>query len=249
MVDSNQSGFVEQLTVKADICYNLRYFEPHGRQLSDPWSCRQSAIHQKFFFLEDRSAWVVIHQPLLFRESLQDAQLSTLSHPMALHIRYIRSATHHWREYLNYKNAELLFWVGQNCRPPAHWLMLTDKQDSKVSVPKPFNEFETDFSTTQNIHSIRRKLHHTISILDGILDVLANLAAHAELVGELMSLSLPARSVLRTELDQISSEMKSYKSVAQNLLQLSDDIRFMVSHRVQAFSDPFHYENILTMPQ
>jgi hypothetical protein len=102
-------------------------------------------------------------------------------------------------------------------------------QDAKVSVLKPFNEFETDFSMTQNMHSIRGKLHHTVSILNGILDVLTNLAAHAEVVGELMSLSLPVRSVLRTELDQISSKMKSHRSVAQSLLQFSDDICFMVS--------------------
>jgi hypothetical protein len=70
MVYFDQNGFVMQLTVKVDICYNLRYFEPYRRQLSDPWSCRQLAIYQKFFFPEDRLAWIVIYQPFLFRESL-----------------------------------------------------------------------------------------------------------------------------------------------------------------------------------
>lgn len=114
-VNFDGGGFaVLQLIVIADVCYNLRYVEPHGRHLSDPWSCRQSAIHQKFYFQEGRSAWTVIHQPLLFRESLEDARLGTTSHPMALHVRYIRSATYYWREHLNYRSSEVLSLVGQN---------------------------------------------------------------------------------------------------------------------------------------
>jgi hypothetical protein len=72
-------------------------------------------------------------------------------------------------------------------------------------------------------------MHITISILDGISTVLVNLAAHAELTGELMKLSPRARSGIRVELEQISSEIKSHMSTARSLLNISDDIRFMVS--------------------
>jgi hypothetical protein len=112
-------------------------------------------------------------------------------------------------------------------------------QDAKVSVPKPFNKFEIDFSSFQKLQSIRRKLRLMLSILGGILDVLANLAVHVELVGELIGLSLPACSVLRRELDQISSEIKSHRYTTQSLLGLSDDIRLMVSRRVLAHSTLF----------
>jgi hypothetical protein len=46
---------------------------------------------------------------------------------MALHIRYIRSATYYWRDYLNYKSSELLSLVGYNNRLSVHAFMLTDK--------------------------------------------------------------------------------------------------------------------------
>ncbi|OCK76318.1 hypothetical protein K432DRAFT_428802 [Lepidopterella palustris CBS 459.81] len=199
-----------------DICYNLRYFEPHGRQLSDPWSCRQSAIHQKFYFSKGTSAWTIIHQPITFRESLQSAQSGAFSHPMVMHIRYIRSANHHWRDYLNYKSSELL------------------SLDAIISVAKPFSEFQTDFATIQKVHSIRRKLHIAISILDGTSEVLMNLAAHADRVGELMRFSPCVCNGFRTELEQISSDIKSHKSTAQSLLKISDDIRYM-SRNVLAF--------------
>ena len=98
--------------LNGEVSYNLQFFEPHGRQLADPWSCRQSAIYQKFLLSENRSAWVVIYQPLLFHDSLQDAQIGALTHPMSLHLRYIRSATHYWRDYLKYRSSELLSFVG-----------------------------------------------------------------------------------------------------------------------------------------
>lgn len=102
-------------------------------------------------------------------------------------------------------------------------------QDAKVSIPKPFNEFTTGFPTIQELHSIRRKLHLVLSILDGNLETLSKLSTQAELVGELMGLNPPVLGSLGSELEQISSEMKSHKSTAQSLLRLSDDIRFMVS--------------------
>jgi hypothetical protein len=103
------------LTMHEDVCYNLRFFEPHGRQLADPWSCRQSAIHQKFYPSRGNSAWIIIHQPMALRENLQHAQSRSFLHPMAMHIRYIRSANYHWRDYLNYRNSELLSLV--SCCP------------------------------------------------------------------------------------------------------------------------------------
>jgi len=194
------------------VSYNLQFFEPHGRQLTDPWSCRQSAIHQKFLLSENRSAWVVIHQPLLFHDSLQDAQVGVLTHPMSLHIRYIRSATHYWRDYLKYRSSELLSF------------------DAKLSIPKPFNEFETGFAISQNITTIRGKLHQTISILDGMLEILIKLSNHAEAMGEWMRLSSSSRSMFQAELEQISNEMKSHRSVTNSLIRRSEDLRLTNEH-------------------
>jgi hypothetical protein len=105
---------------------------------------------------------------------------------------------------------------------------LTKEKDAKISVKKPFSEFETDFSQIQKLQAIRRKLHMAISILDGILDVLSNLTAHAKQVSELHALLLPDCSTLCTELEQLSIEMKSHKATVKSLLSISDDLRFMV---------------------
>jgi hypothetical protein len=93
-------GTLIQLTAATDICYNIRYFELHGRQSTDPWSCRQSAIYQKFYPSKNTSTCIIIHQPLTLCGSLRNARPGNLSHPMAIHIRYIRSTSHNWRDLL-----------------------------------------------------------------------------------------------------------------------------------------------------
>jgi hypothetical protein len=101
-------------------------------------------------------------------------------------------------------------------------------QDTKVSVKKPFNEFETDFSAIQRIQSIRRKLHLALPILDSILNILVSLTTEFEMVGQLMSLDLPIRNALHAELVQVWTEMKSHRSTAHGLLKISDDLRLTV---------------------
>jgi hypothetical protein len=90
-----------------DICYNIRYFEQHGRDLSDPWSCRQSAIFHKYDFHSSRSTWLIVHMPHLLRQSLEKSQNTASSHPLYFHIRFIRSAIFRWRDYLSWRAAEL----------------------------------------------------------------------------------------------------------------------------------------------
>jgi hypothetical protein len=93
------------------LCYNIRHFERHRRELEDPWSCRQSAIHQKYYFETRRSSWLVIQPPILFASSWKDRKVSCTSHPMDLHIRYLASGTGSWREYLNYIAERLKIFV------------------------------------------------------------------------------------------------------------------------------------------
>ena len=84
-----------------DLCYNIRHFERHGRELEDLWSCRQSTIHQKYSFDTKQSSWVVIQPPILFASSLKCTRPTNTAHPMGLHLRYLAAATARWREYLN----------------------------------------------------------------------------------------------------------------------------------------------------
>ncbi len=54
-----------------DLCYNIRHFERHGRELEDPWSCRQSTVHQNYWFDTRVSSWVVIQPPISFDSGLR----------------------------------------------------------------------------------------------------------------------------------------------------------------------------------
>lgn len=90
-----------------DLCYNLRYFERHGRQLADPWSCRQSAVYQKYYSDSKKSKWIIIQPPIRFASYLKNIGACHLSHPMDLHISYFGIAIAKWREYLNFIDEKL----------------------------------------------------------------------------------------------------------------------------------------------
>lgn len=94
-----------------DLCYNVRHFELHGRDLEDLWSCRQSAIHQKYYFANERSNWILVQSSNLFSIALNDFDLDYATYSTGLHVRYLVTAIANWRPYLNYiaeKLAELI---------------------------------------------------------------------------------------------------------------------------------------------
>lgn len=68
--------------------------------------------------------------------------------------------------------------------------------------------------------------------MDGILDILANLAALVDLLGGMMDATQGVCAVMRIEMEQMSIEIKSHKLTAQSLLNISDDLRFMVGHGI-----------------
>jgi hypothetical protein len=105
-----------------DLCYNVRHFERHGRDLEDPWSCRQSAIHNKNSFDTEQSSWIAIQPPILFASRLKDYSPTNTPHPMALYIRFLAASIAGWREYLNYIAERLKSFVSESllvCPPEA----------------------------------------------------------------------------------------------------------------------------------
>ncbi|OAL50982.1 hypothetical protein IQ07DRAFT_679312 [Pyrenochaeta sp. DS3sAY3a] len=200
----------------SDISYNLRYYEPHGRNQSDPWSQRQSTIHQKFYFEPAHSNWIIIHPPVLLRGSLQDAQLLPSSHPMSFHIRYIRASMHFWRDYLNYRGSELL------------------DLDFKVSVQKSLAEYMIDMSEIQKVQLNRKKLYLALPILDGLLEVIIGLRKQAELIRDALALDICICKAFEDELDHISTQIGNYKSSMQSLIKIADGIYF-TTHNVLLF--------------
>ncbi|KAI8960332.1 hypothetical protein F5Y11DRAFT_367480 [Daldinia sp. FL1419] len=69
------------------ICYNIRHFERHHRDLEDPWPCRQSALHQSLSAISGHPTWVIIQPPEIF-----DLALSSTPYPMTVHLRYLQAA-------------------------------------------------------------------------------------------------------------------------------------------------------------
>lgn len=103
-------------TGKADslvaFCYNIRYFERHGRALDDPWSCRQSAIHQRLHFQSRRTSSIIIQAPSGLRQILPEKTQTGESHPLEIHLTYMTAGLGSWREYLNYIADKLRQLVG-----------------------------------------------------------------------------------------------------------------------------------------
>ena len=99
--------------VMSDLCYNVRHFELHGRKLEDPWSCRQSAIHQNFYFANERSNCIVIQPPTLCLAVLKTFEVEHRDHPMGLHTKFLTAALANWRSYLNYLTSKLTEIVGR----------------------------------------------------------------------------------------------------------------------------------------
>jgi hypothetical protein len=130
----------------------------------------------------------------------------------------------------------------------------------KISVPKRFNEFGVDFSMSQNIHSIRRKLHQAVSILEGTLNILSTITNHSVILCELTDLRSSVQHEFLTRLDQISGEMKSSLLTAQNLLNFAEDIQQIVcTSRPRNFftfhscghdraNTPSHYRTTMSSP-
>lgn len=84
------------------ICYNIRYFERHGRALEDPWSCRQTAIHVKVSLSTRKTSSVIVQAPKDFRKAVSTVWDENYVHPLHTHLIYLSSSLGGWRDYLNY---------------------------------------------------------------------------------------------------------------------------------------------------
>ncbi|KAL2815795.1 hypothetical protein BDW59DRAFT_153601 [Aspergillus cavernicola] len=192
-----------------DICYNIRYYERHGRELEDPWSCRQSAIHQTYPFSSKQSSWLVIQSPTAFTLDVRDAQARTTTaaaHPMSPHIQYLAAGNAGWRGYLNYIADRL------------------KSLDEEVAVCKRYGEFGVDFSSKQSINLLRRKLRHAAAILASTLETLGTLRSHEATMARTLDLRVSLHEGFQRELQNLSSELRNYLQTARKLLSLSDDI-------------------------
>ncbi|KAI1074716.1 hypothetical protein F5B20DRAFT_562757 [Whalleya microplaca] len=217
--------------LSADLCYNIRHFERHGRPLEDPWSCRQSAIHQKYNLSTDQSNWIVIHPPLRFAASFKRNVTSGVTHPMDVHIHYLSAGVVYWRDYLNYIAGRL------------------KGLDEEITIFKPYSEFEVNFSSKQQVHYIQQKLHHARSILANTSNTIKTISKHEETVAKMCNLPLSVHQVFQRELHNISNELGSHKQTARKLLSSSQDIGWMYDDIMKFHGQELLHNNGLQLAQ
>ncbi|KAL4966988.1 uncharacterized protein BDV14DRAFT_198452 [Aspergillus stella-maris] len=219
-----------------DICYNLRYYERHGRDLEDPWSCRQSAIHQTYFFSAKQSGWLVIQPPAAFTAVVRGSQEHTAAeaaaaHPMHPHIQYLSAGIAGWRGYLNYIADRLKY------------------LDQEVAVYKPYGEFAVDFSSKQNINLLRRKLRHAAAILANTLETLGTLRSHEATMARTLDLRQSGHEGFQREVQNLTSELRNYLQTARKLLSMSDDIMSIYRDILNLHSQELIHNNGMGLTQ
>ncbi|KAL2811839.1 hypothetical protein BJX63DRAFT_397920 [Aspergillus granulosus] len=211
---SSSSGKSQEDDGACDICYNIRYYERHGRDLEDPWSCRQSAIHQAYNSISKESGWLVIQPPTAFTSAIKQSGtdgsemcVPTAGHPMNPHLKYLTASMAGWRGYFNYISARL------------------KGLDGEVAISKRYGEFQVDFSSKQDIHALRCKLHHAATILENSLSTIVTLGSHGDTMAKKANLPLQIHEDFQRELQNLSGELRNYLHTTQKLLKYSDDIR------------------------
>jgi hypothetical protein len=101
-------------------------------------------------------------------------------------------------------------------------------QDKRTTFPKPLEKYDFDFTLNQKVHSIRKRLHHAITILDGTQRTVATLSSLSEAIQELGNISTQSQETFTRELGYMSRSLEAYQSTTKELLSLSSDIKSTV---------------------
>ncbi|EWG54258.1 hypothetical protein FVEG_12518 [Fusarium verticillioides 7600] len=214
----------------ASIGYNLRYFELHGRDLQDPWSCRLSALYHRYDFIRGLSDWVIIH-PLAKHDTREKHEAA--EHPMYLHLKYLNLATLNYRDYLNYIADSL------------------KESFDTVSLSKKPQNFQVTFSSKQDILFLRKKLHHANAILSNTLETTLKISRHEHALAKAATDFIPMtlHCEFQREIHNVTIELKNYRQTVQKLLATSKDIRVMFDDILSLNSQQIQQYNSLQLTQ
>ncbi|KAH7110534.1 hypothetical protein B0J11DRAFT_620056 [Dendryphion nanum] len=206
------------LFVGYEICYNIKHFELHGRELKDPWSCRHAAFYQRYSFSQQSSTWIIIQGPSKIKSFIEQsvpAQASDLStlheHPLYMHIQIIRMLERNWTSYLitleeqRRKTNEKILFLGP-CQP------------------------SVDLQDVHNIHNIQAKLRTAITIIEGTASVINTVVNLCNILQDHENqISPPAfSSLVNVELKQLLSTFQCHMRTASKILQFSEDDKVMI---------------------
>ncbi|KAI1321916.1 hypothetical protein F5Y16DRAFT_63153 [Xylariaceae sp. FL0255] len=210
LVDSRESGCdVLDFQIHFELAYNIRHFELHGRDLEDPWSCRQMAVYQQYNLRNASSSWLLIQPPKDLETTLKDVTTSTDEHRLSIHLRCLVAGTINWSDYLDYLSGSLR------------------TLDEKVAIFKPFKELGLDFSSKQRIHVLRRKLHHAHAVLSNTLRTVSRISAHEKVLAAKTHMQQPIHSAFQVELQNIRANVENHKQTVQKLLCFSKDLALL----------------------
>lgn len=205
-----------------EICYNIKHFELHGRELKDPWSCRHAAFYQRYSSAEHLSTWIIIQGPSKIKSFIErsiSAQASVSptyhEHPLYLHAQFLILLERNWTSYL-------ITLEEQRC-----------KTNDKILFLSP-GTISVELQDVHDIHNIQAKLRTAIAMIERIISVintvvdLCNLLQDHKNQGFLFPSSLALSDLVIAELKQFLSIFQSHMRTATKILQSSEDVKVMI---------------------
>jgi hypothetical protein len=102
-----------------EICYNIPYVHRPGRNLSDPWSLRQTGVYQQLCNGLQTSRWILLNLSESTKLHLKDFVESrpNCCH-LALHAELLLTLGSNWAEYIEYLSSELRKHVSDTAHVP-----------------------------------------------------------------------------------------------------------------------------------
>lgn len=219
----------KSLVIGYEVCYNIRHFELHGRELKDPWSRRHAAFYQRFSFAEHSSTWIIIQGPSKLKSYVEKAvaEQTRLSpayheHPLYLHVHFFKMLERNWTSYLITLEA-------QRCRISDKFLFLGS---CKITV---------ELQDVHDIHNIQARMRTAISIIEGTMSVISTVMDLCSLVQDYAHqacqspLSPALSGLVIAELTQLQRIFQNHMRTALKILQSSEDNKVMllaiINHR------------------
>lgn len=213
----------------AEVCYNIRHFERHGRDLEDPWSSRQCAVYQACGGSLP-TVWFFVKLPARTRNHITrlfgKVNLQEQWHPMQLHLVILSSCEKGILPYINYLSSQLLLLVG--CVGPLTINPSDTTQNQKISFPKTYADFGIGFSHTLQVGHIRSKLHALLLCLHANINVAATLTEHAKEMCRQGLISLALDRHFHSEINEYTTSMKAHIQAVEMHIESSGDIRLLV---------------------
>jgi len=96
------------LTGSVELCYNIRYVDMHGRQKSDPWSFRNTAVSHTFRAISNHSQWMFVSLPKPVIAQMECSKLLAQAKgtlPFTHHLHILSYCVSNWRPYINHLEA------------------------------------------------------------------------------------------------------------------------------------------------